>query len=255
MTYEDRDLKWILRLHERVAAVYADDRFPNTDAGGQTRALAVAMIWARWECRDVDDPKAYARTVTRHMGLSWEQIVRRVIRDDAPRYEPPDDRYATVCPAPMEGGPRRGQACGKRPTRSHRVTDPATGRWTIEGYCTKHDLHARASFIAEQVRMKAGGIPEPLPNAGGILPCHVRLKTWPDYYADARYGWEPPAVGIRADDWPVMAKVVAAEAPKLVLIAGRGGDPCGHDTLIAAGRIDHPTPRLALVGAPDDTDT
>lgn len=248
MTVDDRDVQAVLRLHERVAAIYADPRFPDTDAGGETRALAVAMTWARYETRDIDDPGAYARTFTRHMGMTWEQVVRRIIRDDAPRYEPPDDRWATPCPIVMRAGPRRGEPCGRRPNHSHRVTDPKTGQWTVGGWCSRHEDWARASYIAEQARMKAGGIPEPLPNRGGLLPCHVPLKGWPDYYKAAMYSWTPPRVGIRADDWPTLAKVVEAEPPRLVLVAGRGGAPDPIDRTPDRGV----GPRvLAVVGPPD----
>jgi hypothetical protein len=113
----------------------------------------------------------------------------------------------------------RRETCGKAGNRSVNVPNPVDGTWRINWYCSAH-RELREQVIAEQRALtQAGGIPEPLPNRGGLLPCYLRWN-WPDLYAAASPGWKPPAVGIRADDWPTLAKVAVLAPPEFTLVVG-----------------------------------
>lgn len=266
MTATDgRDVAHRLVLAERLERLWADDRFTAAGRhgrGAEVRALAEAIIWASWHGMTGEEGGGW---VAGRLGRrSWDDVVRSVVRDDVPRFQPADARYATTCPVPMERGPRKGQPCGKRPVVSQRVTDPATGQWQPVGWCRRHDAHADAARIAERTRMASGSVPEPLPNTGGLLPCHTPVTNWPDIYAEAALGnWKPPRVGVRADDWPVLAKVVEHEPVKLVLLHGEAqpAPPDGNVLRSGADGVLQPPERLgpgrsplALVPALEDRD-
>lgn len=254
MTATDgRDVAHRLVLADRLERLWADDRFVTGGrygGGVEVRALAEAIIWGTWHRIPAEE---YGDWIARRLGMrSWTEVVRSVVRHDVPRYQPADARYATTCPVPLERGSRKGQPCGKRPVVSQRVTDPATGQWQPVGWCRRHEPHAEAAGIAERTRMAAGSIPEPLPNTGGLLPCHTSIKNWPDIYADAAYGrWKPPRAGICADDWPVMAKVAEQEPVKLVLLHG-GDEPAPEGFVLRSGAdgILEPPERLGPGRAP-----
>jgi hypothetical protein len=217
----DRDLKQILQVHDHIAKIYADDRFPPPDHfGGDLRMLAITITWVVSVERA---PKGQRfKRVCEVMHLSnfafWE-----LIRADLPRYEPPRDSETGLCEAPML---RRDGPCGKNGMQSFHVTNPHDGTWRLVSYCTKHRDIANKVHAAERER-KRRGVPEPMPNRGGLLPCYVRWD-WEKNYRLARSSWEPPKVGICADDWPVMAKVVAASSaappPLRVVVGGRESD-------------------------------
>ena len=219
---DGHELRRRLDVHEQIAKVYADTRFPKSHFHPDLRTLAVTILWVvgverppkggRWkriyEVLHFDDQKA-------HDNYRFWQI----IASDAPRWEPPQEETREVqCEAPMI---RRSGPCGKRTSWRFRVTDPETGQWRMTGTCSRHDEYGRQLRLTEKALQQAGGIPEPLPNTGGLLPCYFNWK-WPDMYAQARPGWKPPRIGICADDWPVMAKVTAMEPPSLSLIEGDG---------------------------------
>lgn len=214
MPIQGRDLQRVLAVHGRIARAYKDDRFPADRSLYDVRQFAITTLWVVGiECH----PEVWPR-VCEIMHLSdwgfWEAI-----RRDAPRWEPPEGwPQFRACEAPMV---RRGGQCGKRGTTSFRVTNPADGTWHIASFCSRHEDYSREVAAMETAQRKAGGIPEPLPNCGGLLPCYFDWD-WPDAYATAKPGWEPPRVGICADDWPVMAKVAAMEPPTLSVLEGGG---------------------------------
>lgn len=206
-----------LKLQDRLEKLWKDQRFLDMREGGEVRQLAEALMWAtHWR---LPSPE-YGEWITKACGAhSWDQLLHRAVGPDVPRYLPPDPYRAKPCPAKLTTGKRAGEECGKRPEDGFRVTDPITGQWTILGYCRSHRAHSEAARIAERVRRESGSLPEPMPNVGGLLPCHLPGRRWADYYAAACWGnWEPPAVGLKADDWPVMAKVIERRPPKLVLV-------------------------------------
>lgn len=254
-----KELRRLVAARDQINRIYADDRFTGR-YGGRLRTFAVTTVWAV----SVDPgPGATWRNVADRMGLSnWE--LWKLVREDAPRYEPPNLHERNGCAAPK---PRAGGRCGKSPQISFRVTDPGTGAWQIVGFCSRHSEYADMVRRAETELTASGAVPEPLPNRGGLLPCYIDCD-WPDLYAKARRGWTPPRVGIRADDWPVMEKVAAAEPPALRLITGDAHSGRGHgddETKIFLGGVemdapdlpqgDDTAPRLRLVTtAPDDPD-
>lgn len=216
------ELRRRLDVHERIADVYNDTRFPRAHMHPDLRTLAVAVLWVV----GVERPEKGGQWARVYEVLNFDIKSSRdnwrfweLIGSDAPRWEPPaEGMYECPCEAPMV---RRSGPCGKRATWRYRVTDPETGQWRMSGACSRHNEFGAAERAAERMRQQAGGIPEPLPNTGGLLPCYFNWK-WPDMYAQARRGWKPPRIGICADDWPVMAKVAAMEPPTLSLMEGGG---------------------------------
>ena len=90
----------------------------------------------------------------------------------------------------------------------HRILekDPRTGWVTAHWFCKRHKDHA--DRVAEQVRAQNEQAPDPVPNAGGLLPCYFKAD-WERVYRHYRPGWEPPKYGICADDWPTVDEVKA----------------------------------------------
>jgi hypothetical protein len=214
-----------LRVHDRIAEVYADHRWPTSGAGQRLRDLAVAMLWTA----HIERCGEWA-AVAEKMGWpgdGWVAPLRSVIAADVPHYQPPS----------LAGGHlrcdvvgARGGRCARRRSQAFRVTDPVTGRWRIAGFCARHHADAHDAWGAEQALQRTGGIPEPAPNAGGLLPCHAISAGWPGWYAWALPGWVPHAWGVCRDDWPDreafarrgrLRLVPAPDAPDVPLDAAR----------------------------------
>lgn len=214
---DGRELKRTLDIHERMARCMADDRFPET--GPSTRLLTVTILWVAGVEKP---PQGEAWSRVRHLMNLREYALGALLKADAPRWEPGPDDYGEACEAPMI---RRAGLCGGRPSPhlEARVTSPADGTWRIARFCRRHEEHARSAARADHASVRAGGYPEPVPNAGGLLPCYL-TADWPDLYAWARPGWKPPSHGICADGWPVMARVTAMAPPELRAIAGGSED-------------------------------
>jgi hypothetical protein len=205
---DGRELKRTLAVHAQIARAYADDRFParRLSLGADLRQFAIAAIWVT----GVERPPSEEH---------WDRVCEimhldnyrfwQTIRQDVPRFEPESLHSGGGCEVPMI---RREGTCGRPPAWGFRVTNPADGTWRMASYCSRHGEQARLARNAEMRRQKAGGIPEPVPNAGGLLPCYFRWR-WPENYAIALPGWKPPALGIRADDWPAMAWAAEKEPP------------------------------------------
>lgn len=99
----------------------------------------------------------------------------------------------------------------------HRILekDPRTGWVTAHWFCKRHKEHA--DRVAEQVRAQNDAAPEPVPNTGGLLPSYFKAD-WAKVYAHYRKGWEPPAYGLCADDWPTADQ--ALKRGRLRVLAG-----------------------------------
>ena len=106
------------------------------------------------------------------------------------------------------------------------VAEKRDGTWQIVNFCRHHEDYA-CQVHAEERRRQGSSLPEPAPNAGGLLPCYFPWRAWEQTYRDAEPGWKVPALGIKADDWPVLAKVTAAEPPKLIALDGKGESVAG----------------------------
>lgn len=99
--------------------------------------------------------------------------------------------------------------------------DPLTG-WHIDHwFCARHRDHF------ERVKAQLAGAPaapEPIPNAGGILPCFFKAD-WTRLYTQVRPGWTVPSYGVAADDWPgAISGGVTPRRPGLRLILGELAD-------------------------------
>jgi hypothetical protein len=250
---DGREIKRLVTARDLINRIHNDTRF-----AAELRTFAVTVVWVA----HVDRRPAADRwqRVADLLGLNnWR--FWNLISTDAPRYEPASLHSRTGCAVPR---PRAGGPCGKSPQHTFRVTDPATGEWELAGFCSAHADYGDQVHRAEQELRAAGPLPEPMPNTGGLLPCYIHA-SWPDIYAQARGGWTPPRVGIRADDWPVMEQVAAAEPPTFRLITG-GGNPDDHgragDVPVFLGGERHDTapvpsgadtaPTLRLVDDHDD---
>jgi hypothetical protein len=213
------EIKRTLKLHQLIGSIYADTRFPpgRQSARCDVRSLALAMAWVIAEQHGGQIwPRVHEILHLDNRSFLW------VIRQDVPRYEPP--RVDPGCAAPMI---RREGTCGNpRTCTGFRVTDPADGTWQIVNFCRHHEDYA-CQVHAEERRRQGSSLPEPAPNAGGLLPCYFPWRAWEQTYRDAEPGWKVPALGIKADDWPVLAKVTAAEPPKLIALDGKGESVAG----------------------------
>jgi hypothetical protein len=202
-----------LTLTDKLTKLWADDRFTEAT---RVRDFINAWLITRY---DLPHDEAFKETLRRlgDRGHAWWGTVR----DDAPRF---DGMLGASkfrrCPVPKTRGPYAGEPCGRSFARQTRVTNPATGEWTYQGWCRQHEQHWRTMAARERTLTN---VPEPLPNRGGLLPCYIPASNWPDVYVWAMSHWKPPYVGICADDWPVMAKAAKAPLTKVALSALDGG--------------------------------
>ncbi|MGW2181287.1 hypothetical protein ACWCXX_24940 [Streptomyces sp. NPDC001732] len=119
----------------------------------------------------------------------WPQVSPSPVLHAAAGFSPPPVDYRNA-----QG------VCGANSHHKVLELDPRTG-WTIaHWFCKRHVGHAER--VAEQVREQNAAAPEPIPNAGGLLPAYFKAQWEKVYrhYAPAR--WEPPSYGLSADDWP-----------------------------------------------------
>lgn len=238
MSMSGDDLRYLVKVRADISRAMADSRFPAPNRfGGDLRMFVVTAVWVLGVERAPKGERIKRVCEVMHLDdfRFWE-----LVRSDLPRYEPESLHSGGGCRGWM---PRAQRHCGKGTTTAFRVTDSADGTWELAGYCSAHRGEAEAAQAAERRRRQAG-LPEPLPNRGGLLPCYLPWD-WEKNYRKASGSWEPPAVGIRADDWPVMAKVRAAESvpPKLtVMLGGRELDAP------PLGAADDSGPALRLVG-------
>lgn len=221
MGIDGTELKRMMHVHQVMGRIYADTRFrPACGLRCDVRTLTITMVWVAGTGRG---NRGFAR-VCEILHLNRDSLAY-VIREDVPRYEPdgwPD--VGRTCVAPMI---RRDGLCGQSRCESFRVTNPEDGTWTLHGYCARHQEAARRAECEERSRLRAG-VPDPVPNRGGLLPCYMPRRDWPDIYRWAlrHPGWVVPAAGIRADDWPALDAVKGAGRPGLTVHAGEGaGEP------------------------------
>ena len=186
-----RDLPRILAVHDALAGIYADRRWP---ARPDTRALAVTLIWVG----GVERPPRGQRwpRVYELLHLNDYQMSQLILAD-LPRWEPPAGSDTGTCEVSL---PRAGRPCGRPWRVSFRVTAP-DGTWRHGSWCSRHTAEAAAAEAAEHALQAAGAPPEPLPDTGGLLPCHVPNIAWARLYRWTCPEWVPPAEGIRADGW------------------------------------------------------
>ncbi|MFI7644150.1 hypothetical protein [Nonomuraea sp. NPDC049400] len=211
------ELRYMLKVREDISRAMRDTRFPpGNHRHADLRMFVVTAIWVLGVERAPRGERI--KRVCEVMGLDNRQFWE-LIRSDLPRYEPDPEPYDAGCVVEL---PRAKRPCGRSLMVGFRVTNPVDGTWQMARFCSRHRQEADAANEAEKRRRDAG-LPVPLPNRGGLLPCYLPWD-WAKNYAKADSSWEPPTVGIRADDWPTLAKVEAANPtpPKLrVMLGGR----------------------------------
>lgn len=211
---DGEELRYLLKVREDISRAMRDPRFPPTSFDGDLRMFVVTAIWVLGVERVPRGGRI--QRVCEVMRLDNRQFWR-LVRSDLPRYEPDKEPWNAGCVAEL---PRAKRPCGRGSYVGFQVTNPVDGTWRMVRYCSRHRQEADAVHAAERRRREAGA-PAPLPNRGGLLPCYLPWD-WMKNYSKADSSWEPPAVGVRADDWPVLAKVEAASPmpPKLRVVLG-----------------------------------
>lgn len=135
--------------------------------------------------------------------------VKDVLTKDRPRYVPEGFGAPVIlaqCEAPMQ---RRDGPCGKRPTVFVEDRDPLTGEGRWAHFCYRHRALA-APLQARRDEWFRNGMPEPAPNAGGVLNRYFK-SDWTKLYQwacaqDPADGAKPPTMP------PPMLKIVRGDA-------------------------------------------
>lgn len=219
MTPDDRDR--LLRYDELAARVYGEQRMPSG-----TRDLILALGWVT-----LRDPRRHDPTVTvwgraRDVLNADNKRMWQLIAEDAPRYDSDlHDKAPGGCQAPMV---RAKRLCGRSTMYGFSEFDPATGWATYWGFCNRPRCREYMRTIEQRAKGSHERAPEPIPNAGGLLPLFFSW-AWESKYRKAmelirfKSSWEPPSYGLSADEWPEVPGQERPKAfPKLRLIASEG---------------------------------
>lgn len=215
-----------------AARVYQDKR-----AGTQARELLLAVAYAVTMAPIDEEREEWSsvwRAICTAIGDSvtgWDSL-RRHIREDLPRYEPPGRRWGTDPLDRRCAGPRmrphpdgpddfrnRFKVCGAPAQDKVVEKDPVTGWHTNRWFCPRHQ--DQLIRVREQVREQNGRAPDPIPNRGGLLPCYFE-SDWVKVYRWGLYGsetWKPSVYGACADDWPVPGRDPVPARARLRLVA------------------------------------
>lgn len=177
------DLKAIMRRDERRRQMLNDP-----DLIGDLLLFALALdevieIHGRRKIRRsdwIDDLEKLARGEELNAVLHGHWV-KRVLEQDAPRYEPAGKAYRGPCSAPMV---RREGLCGGNGTTRVLDRDPRTGEGAWVYLCSRHKELA-AKFETRAREWKANGRPSPAPNAGGVLRRYFGIE-------DGLYRWAAP---------------------------------------------------------------
>lgn len=236
------------RFYEFAKRIYADDR-----ADGDARALLLAVAYAvvtvpedgkaQWAL--IREALGRAGRHTHHNPLAEfvEQDVPRYVspeyqrggydparrRCQAPRLRPYKERPPTKwVPTPEERAAREKRdaedfrnvrgICGEGNTESVLEKLPETGWHKMHYFCPRHRDHLLR--VREQVREQNQLAPEPIPNAGGLLPSYFDADWEVMYRHRMGEHWKPPVYGLRADDWPIPGKDPVPPRARLRLILG-----------------------------------
>lgn len=215
-----------------VAKCYRDPR--QTPA---SRELILLLAWLI--CRDparhtdVGKPRSVWERANDVLGVDFSRRRAPRLADlmaaDAPRYEmdyAAGDRQGRACRAPMV---RRPGECGQPGVDAFSRVDADTGWRSMVWTCRRHEAWAGQQQRIERAKPRV----EPIPNAGGLLPCYFRLddEAWVRHYQWAlRWqhvrDWSPPSYGLRADGWPrpgaEPAALAEGEQPRLRLASVDG---------------------------------
>jgi hypothetical protein len=236
---------------ELAQQIYQDQR---ADAKSRQLLLAFAYVVTM---QPTDSAKEQWSNLRKALGRSdrhrYTDFLRDLIEHDRPRYVPPDERpggydaskrycvgprvrafkerpyYADQMTLPERVSQEKRDAedfrntdnvCGA--TGKHRVLEkqPGTGWYVWHWFCPRHRDHAVR--VQEQVKAQNAAAPEPIPNAGGLMPCYFEAD-WVRLYRHYTWdSWEPPVYGVRADDWPIPGKQPVPQRARLRLVTGSG---------------------------------
>lgn len=215
-----------------VAKVYRD---PRQTPKSRELILLLAWLSARDPNRnpDVGKPKSIWQRANDVLGVDFTRRrpprLADLIAADAPRYamdyHAPENQ-GRGCAAPMI---RRAGLCGQHGVDGFSRVDVDTGWRTLVWACNRHREWGAAQQRIERAKPRV----EPIPNAGGLLPCYFTLadEKWVKHYEWAlkwqrQTDWKPPSYGLRADGWPQPGKepacLVEGEQPRLRLAAVDG---------------------------------
>lgn len=211
-----------------VARVYQDQRMTP-----EARELILLLAWLT-----ARDPNRYDSD---GILISWRKRASQILGEygpgprrqsrladllytDRPRYEPEEGPWEKrTCAAPMI---RRAGLCGQRSIGHAYSVDQQTGWLTAVYYCRRHEELSRT--VRAQRLANPG--PEPIPNAGGLVPSYLlsegQEQAWARLYKEAavwKYDrfWEPPKTyGVVADNWPVPGKDPVPQRARLRLVIG-----------------------------------
>lgn len=231
-------------FYEYAQRIYSDDR-----ADGEARALLLALAYAVTTAHRDDGAGQWALVEQAlGKGRGGRERMSKLIRDDAPRYVPPQsqpnnwDAMLRICSAPRlrpyRSRPWSGPTAlhladqAKRDAEDFRNTKgicgataseyaveklPGTGWHRLHYFCTAHQDHL--ARVREQVAPQNELAPAPIPNAGGLLPSYF-TADWEAVYRQYRGEyWKPPVYGVSADDWPIPGREPVAPRARLRLAA------------------------------------
>lgn len=212
------DLDALRRYDQLAERVYGERRLPSP-----TRDLILALGWVTLRDPLRHHPAASLWGRTREVLNADNKSMWQAIAADVPRYEP--DRPPRGCQAPMV---RVERLCGRSTSIGFAEFDPVTGWMTHWGFCSRPRCRSYMRPIAERAQGSKDRAPEPIPNTGGLLPLFFTWN-WEARYRKAmalvrhQNGWEPPAYGLSADEWPPAPDQKKPQAfPKLRLVASDG---------------------------------
>lgn len=237
---------------ELAQQIYQDQR-----ADGPSRELLLAFAYVI-TMQPTDSAKEQFRNLRAALGKAGPYVrydtrdrLRALIEHDLPRYISPEYRPGGYDPSKRRCIGPRVRPYKERPYKAeqmslpahveqqnrdaedfrntsnvcgapgkHRVLEkqPGTGWYVWHWFCPRHRDHAVR--VTEQVKAQNAAAPEPVPNAGGLMPCYFEADWVRLYRHYTRDNWEPPVYGVRADDWPVPGKEPVPQRARLRLVIG-----------------------------------
>ncbi|MFG2540717.1 hypothetical protein ACGFU4_36305 [Streptomyces sp. NPDC048511] len=220
MSPDDRD--GMLRYDELTSRVYTETRMP---AG--TRDLILALGWVTLRDPRRHNPAEGIWVRTRDVLNADNKRMWQLVADDVPRYDSElHDKSPMGCQAPMV---RAKRLCGRSTMHGFSERDPATGWLRYWGFCNRPRCREYMAPIWERAKDSRKRAPEPIPNAGGLLPLFFSWN-WESKYSKAmelikyRSTWEPPTYGLSADEWPSVPGAEPVKAFPKLRLATSGGD-------------------------------
>ncbi|MEU1327154.1 hypothetical protein [Streptomyces microflavus] len=220
MSPDDRD--GMLRYDELTSRVFSERRMPSG-----TRDLLLALGWVTLRDPRRHDPTLGVWVRTRDVLNADNKRMWQLITEDVPRYDSNlHDDSPMGCQAPMI---RAKRLCGRSTMHGFSECDPATGWSRYWGFCNRPRCREYMAPIWERSRGSHKRAPEPIPNAGGLLPLFFSWN-WESKYRKAmeliKYhsSWEPPGYGLSADEWPTVPGTEPVEAFPKLRLATSGGD-------------------------------